>query len=208
MKKLKIAILSCFVIGALALTALSQSTVGTGNTGPSTYTPILLPLPTATLAASTATNFPSGGWQVITSVTNIVGSLYTNNLNGTGNPGFYTATNIVSYTNTTYARFFMVSQSRVSLEWVGSASVNPGTNIFTLARSVTGRNPENVNLTYWTNIVANGIGTNTISMTTLAADSVGGSGWIYIVGQTNAAGSGIITNADGGVYVGSKPRIE
>jgi hypothetical protein len=205
----KLVLIAMLALAAVFLTpsALAQSSVGTGNTGPATYTSVLIPLPTNAIAAGAGTNF-AGGWTAITSSTNITGSLYTNNLNGTGNPGFYISTNIVFYTNTTYARFFMPSQSRVSLEWVGTGSVNPVTNIFGLARSVTGRAPETTATTFWTNIVNQGVGTNTVGTITLTADNIGGDGWIYIVSETNMATSGILTNADGGVYAGSKPRIE
>ena len=198
----------------------SQPSVGTGAlpTGNS-YQTILIPLPTSFLSntvtaaagGSTITNFYAG-WTNITSVTNIQGSLYTNNLNGTGNAGFYTQTNVINYTNVIYPYVFFPKQERLALEYRGISS--GGSNapcIFTFAKSVTGRNGQ-VDTSQqftWTVPINQGVGTNTVAVTNLPADFVGGQGYLYLIqqawGGTNV-GAGNLTNLDGGIYAGIKPN--
>lgn len=206
---LKVAGVAALTVGA-TLTAFGQASVGTGGNSGSTYQPIFVPLPAATLATGAGTNFYNG-WTAITSATNIQGSLYTNNLNGTGLAGFYSVTNIVFYTNTTFAKIFFPKQSRLSLEWAGAPSASGETNIFTFAKSVTGNAPDMTSQFSWAIGFPGGVGTNTIAVTNFPADFLGGEGYLFCINQTNSSGSGTITNTDtlGGVpgfYWGSKPN--
>jgi hypothetical protein len=208
------------IIAALAcmpVIVFGQASVGTAATSQQ-YQPVLIPLPAATLvagaagSAGTSTNFING-WSQVTTVTNVSGPLYTNNLNSTGLSGFYYSTNVVSYTNTVYGQFYFPKQTRVALEWTGSCSGSGvvGTNmVFTLAKSVTGR-VDNQNQFTWT-IVPYAGGTNYTAVTNFSADFLGGAGYLYVIGQswaaTNAASGGTLTNNYGGIYAGLKPAVQ
>lgn len=213
--KIKI-LFSLLMVAALA--AVAQPSVGTGVTPAGSYQSVLIPLPSPFLS-NTVTGAAGGAWTTnfysgytnVTYATNIVGSLYTNNLNGTGLAGFYTTTNIVGYTNTIYPSIYLPKQERLALEYRGVDS--GGSNapcIFTFAKSVTGRNgyPDTSAQFTWT-IAVNQTNAPTVAVTNLPADFLGGEGYLYLIqqswGGTNL-GAGNLTNLDGGIYTALKPN--
>jgi hypothetical protein len=206
MKTLKIAALTLFAMVATALTAFSQSSVGTGGSG-SSYTTALIPLPTFTItpaSPSTATNFYFG-WTLITSSTNVSTGLYTNNLNGTGLGGFYGVTNITYYTNTVYPNVYFPKQERLALSYRGLQSGSTNTVIFTFAKSVTGIGGQADTFAPFTWLCSVGP-TNSTCITNLPADFLGGEGYLFLIQQQFLSTNGSLTNLDSGIYAGLKPN--
>lgn len=229
MKSLKILFLSCLALGATALTAFSQASVGTAGSG-SSYTANFLPfypnsfnptnaalqtiftVPASAPPANGTNLMPFLGWTNTTYLTNNQGPLYTNNLNGTGSPGFYTNVVIITNNSVTYPQIYIPKQSRIALEYVGTVNGagSPTNLIFTFARSVTGRNglPDTSHTIPWSVMVSNNAaGQWTVGVTNFSADSIGGEGYLDLVGEFWQSTNGtILTNYDGGLYYGLKPN--
>ncbi len=202
--KLKITLIALF---ALTISAFSQPSVGTGTSPANGYTTYLIPLPTATLAAAGSTNFYNG-WSSTTIFTNTY-VLYTN-INNAGNPGFITNTVYTTNTSSVYPSVYFPKQERLAFEYrgvgSGGATATNGQVQFTFAKSVTGRSGQaDTSQQFTWNLLINQSTNNTIAVTNFSADFLGGEGYVFLIQQT-WLGTNVLTNVDGGIYVGFKPN--
>ena len=198
MKKLKIAIISCIALGATALTAFSQSSVGTGGNN-ATYGVGTLTLPYTTLAAGTATNLINGWTNTVTSSTTNITYYLTNNAIGWG-----MITNVTTITNNsvTLPLISCGFQKDLTLGMSFTAS-GAGTNTLVWARSLDGT-PANAELNNEFSLPLGVTGAATTPQTiytNLPQTFVGGDGYVILVSNIWTSASGILTNGFGGAGI-------
>jgi hypothetical protein len=194
-------LLTCFALGATALTAFSQPSVGTGGAN-QTYSSQTIALPYSTLAAGTTTNIGLG-WSSSTTYTNTT-ILYTNNT-GSGYGGYVTNTVITTNTTTVYPMMYVGLQKDLAVGrqfW----SSGFGTDTVTFARSIDGTvsNEDTVN-TF--SISATASNTTQVNFSTNLPETwIGGYGWVTIVSDSwQATNSATLTNpVAGGIQYGIK----